>query len=542
MANRKYGVVYTPDRLAEFTAELLQMEMVNKKVESILDPACGECALLKAAKKKFGEKTRYLGIDVDSEAYEISKNEFSVTLNDAIQPKNVKRSIADYWKDKLGKISAIIANPPWSSEKIYDRNKLTSVGFSLASGQYDSFVLFLELAYNILEEGGCFAFIIPDSLFDTQNEKLRRFLSSKMEIKVIARLGEKIFDEVNRATTVIVCKKNIPNNESITHCFRLDTDSRKLFLSSEIPLIEFYKKLHHDVKQNRFVLNDAYNFDIDIRSDEENLISKIRAQTINCDKNLIFGRGVEISKSGKIVICQKCGFAQGYKKSQLIEKKKICTHCGENIEINADKVKNVVSKECADNKGCILVGENVRRYIISGKNYIDLNIPGINYKDLMLYNPPKLLIRKTGLGIYASMDYSGSMTSQTVYILKQRKNCTQVPLEYYLALLNSRLIYFYYLKVYGENEWKSHPYLTKKIIFSLPIKAYTGSTEDLKIISLAKELSNSYDYEKDLQLEKLIMKKYSLSTREEKMVYDEMNKLPNLSAINDMKVEVTMDV
>ena len=140
------------------------------------------------------------------------------------------------------------------------------------------------------------------------------------------------------------------------------------------------------------------------------------------------------------------------------------------------------------------------------------------------------------------MDYSGSMTSQTVYILKQRKNCTQVPLEYYLALLNSRLIYFYYLKVYGENEWKSHPYLTKKIIFSLPIKAYTGSTEDLKIISLAKELSNSYDYEKDLQLEKLIMKKYSLSTREEKMVYDEMNKLPNLSAINDMKVEVTMDV
>ena len=56
MANRKYGVVYTPDRLAEFTAELLQMEMVNKKVESILDPACGECTLLKAAKKKIWRK------------------------------------------------------------------------------------------------------------------------------------------------------------------------------------------------------------------------------------------------------------------------------------------------------------------------------------------------------------------------------------------------------------------------------------------------------------------------------------------------------
>ena len=31
MANRKYGVVYTPDRLAEFTAELLQMEIKKLK-------------------------------------------------------------------------------------------------------------------------------------------------------------------------------------------------------------------------------------------------------------------------------------------------------------------------------------------------------------------------------------------------------------------------------------------------------------------------------------------------------------------------------
>ena len=42
------------------------------------------------------------------------------------------------------------------------------------------------------------AFIIPDSLFDAQNERLRKFLVEKTQIKVIARLGEKIFDEVTR--------------------------------------------------------------------------------------------------------------------------------------------------------------------------------------------------------------------------------------------------------------------------------------------------------------------------------------------------------
>ena len=59
----------------------------------------------------------------------------------------------------------------------------------------NSYVLFIELAYNILNENGVMAFIIPDSLFDPQNERLRKFLVEKTQIKVIARLGEKIFDE-----------------------------------------------------------------------------------------------------------------------------------------------------------------------------------------------------------------------------------------------------------------------------------------------------------------------------------------------------------
>ena len=104
------------------------------------------------------------------------------------------------------------------------------------------------------------------------------------------------------------------------------------------------------------------------------------------------------------------------------------------------------------------------------------------------------------------------------------------------------MIYYYYLKVYGENEWKSHPYLTKQIIFSLPIIEFTGSADDLHIVALATELAECYEHEKDVQLEKLIMKKYSLSPVEERMIYDEMNKLPDLSAINDMKVEVAMNV
>lgn len=544
MVAKKYGVVYTPIRLAEFAAELLYREAAetNTEIKSVLDPACGECALLYAAKKHFNGTVKYFGIDVDSEAIVDSDKDFEILYNDSILPRNVKKQTAGYWKNKIRKISAIIANPPWSSEKIYSREDLQNAGFLLAAGQYDSFVLFVELAYNLLDDGGYFSFIIPDSLFDAQNEKLRRFLTEKTQIKVIARLGEKIFEEVNRATTVVVCRKAEPMDNSITHCFRLTTEERKKFLASDLSLFDFYNKGVHDVLQRRFTENAACNFDVDTHSDEEALLSKIKEHSISWEKTFIFGRGVEISKTGKVVFCPSCGYAQGYKKSQMTEGKKKCTNCGSEILVTDSSVQNVVSKEQTPQAVQIYVGENVRRYGITGECYIKPNIPGINYKNRAMYNPPKLLVRKTGLGIYASIDYTGSMTSQTVYILKFKDSRHQVPLEYYLALLNSRVVYYFYLKTYGENEWKSHPYFTKQIIYSLPIRKFENSELDKKIIEVASELAHSYEYSKDVQLEKLVMKKYDLSENECNMVYGEMNRLPDLSAINNMKVEVEEDV
>ena len=131
------------------------------------------------------------------------------------------------------------------------------------------------------------------------------------------------------------------------------------------------------------------------------------------------------------------------------------------------------------------------------------------------------------------------MTSQTVYILKKKKeDKDKTPLEYYLAMLNSRVVYYYYLKTYGENEWKSHPYLTKEIIFSLPICKYTGSKLDEEIVELSKVLMKNYNYLLDIQLEQKIFKKYKLSKEDVSLIKNEMSRLPDLSAINDMKFEV----
>ncbi|SHJ11436.1 N-6 DNA methylase [Propionispora hippei] len=538
---KKYGVVYTPNRLADFVASLIRKEADkdNYQIHTVLDPACGEGALLEAMKRTGKRNEKYYGIDIDKKVISNlsvqNDNSFEFICKDAILPPKIKGQAAVYWRKKFPNISAIIANPPWSSEKIYDRQQLSAAGFKMNAGQYDSYVLFLELAYEICDEGGYFGFIIPDSLFESQNENLRRFLAEKTQIRVIARLGEKIFEEVNRATTVIICKKAIPAEDDVTMCFRLNTDQRKQFLTSDIYLETFYDKEKHPVKQARFISNDSCSFDVDTRSNEEDLLAKIRSDCIDWEETFIFGRGVEISKKGGIARCPMCGHAQGYTKAQFAAGNKKCVYCNEDLPLNDATLKSIVQETPFDGCERILVGEHVKRYRIIGESFIELNIPGINYKNENLYIPPKLLIRKTGLGIYSCVDYSGGLTSQTVYIIRYKQESDAPPLEYYLALLNSRVVYYYYLKVYGENEWKSHPYFTKKIIFSLPLKAYTGDELDKEIIGLAKALSKKYSYETDLELEGLVMRRYNINPAEHDMIAEEMRRLPDLSAVNGMK-------
>ena len=76
----------------------------------------------------------------------------------------------------------------------------------------------------------------------------------------------------------------------------------------------------------------------------------------------------------------------------------------------------------------------------------------------------------------------------------------------------------------------------------MPIQKYTQSALDIEIVKLARELVKEYEHSKDLQLEKLICQKYHLTDAEIQLVYDEMNRLPDVGAVNNMKGEVEASV
>lgn len=552
MTNGGYGVVYTPDALSDFVATLLVKEFgadhgFADENNLILDPACGEGALLCAVKKAINnyyptcKTASYIGVDVDATAIETDKqnkrySSQSFYCFDAILP-DVHDDPIEFWHKAGIYPSLIIANPPWSSEKIYNKDRLSNAGYHFDVGQYDSYILFIDLCLRLIVSDGMLALIIPDSIFSGENRNIRKHLAENTQLRVIARLGEKLFSGVNRATTVLIIKNSMPNSNSTTKCFRLTTEQRKSFFAGTQSLLSSYNSTYFCVKQNRFCKSPSYIFDIDTREYEEELLAKLEANSINWNNIFHFGRGVEISKTGMVTVCPCCNTAQGYSKKQYTLGEKTCTRCKSKIKLSEDTVSCIIASKPAIGYTKIYVGENVHRYSLSGANFIKMNMPGINYKEAKLYEPPKILIRKTGLGINACLDYEGTYISQTVYSCNYLQPNSNMPLEYYLGILNSRIIYYYYLKRYGENEWKSHPYVTKEIIFSLPIKAVTIANHSLctRIATLAKALQKKYSREDDLLLDSLIAKLYDITEEELQLISAEINRLPDLSAINYMK-------
>ena len=106
-------------------------------------------------------------------------------------------------------------------------------------------------------------------------------LCEKTHILVIARLGEKIFPNVNRATTIIVVENELPTNNVKTKCFRLGTKERKQVLNNEVKLMDCFLNGVHEEKQRRFIETEECLFDVDLYENEEKLIKKLEQDKIN---------------------------------------------------------------------------------------------------------------------------------------------------------------------------------------------------------------------------------------------------------------------
>lgn len=553
---QKNGVVYTPANLADYVAEKTTeyfTEDRNRSEASIIDPAAGKGILLESLWKHLDSNSIsdicIYGLDIDSEsvkkceknikeATNSSHNELKMVTTNALCPlgKNRQFGIPEL-KDKLEQedgFDIMIANPPWGAEVSEYEDKLEE-SYETLNGQFDTYMLFLEIAMDLVKEDGYFGFIVPDSILNHGKNEIREMLLNRTQIKFLARLGEQIFPNIHRDTVIMVCKNTPPNPDTETECFRLNKELRDNILEGSLSFSEAEKGNTHTVPQSRFLENEHHKLDIDLKESERETLEKITSAESTFGEYLNNSRGVELSQSGDIVRCINCELWLPEPNSEETS----CQHCGETLHVPELDSKKIITETEGENSEPLIRGTDISRYESSPSRHIEPRVPGIEYKDKSLYSEKKMLVRKTGVGVSADIDYRGSYTTQVVYLFKLKEDSPEaLSLESLLALLNSRAYYFYLTKITGENQWRSHPYLTQTQVLNLPLPSITENKDILEEIT---ELVRPHLKEGELpddvdaEVEALIAEIYGLTREDYEIIYNTINSSQNLMAINALK-------
>ena len=428
----------------------------------------------------------------------------------------------------------ILGNPPWGADMSAYGERLSS--FSLAKGQYDSYELFIERASSYLRQDDLLGYVVPDSILQPpEHMRLREHILHSYNMGAIVKLGEGVFEDVFRgAVAFIFARSDNVVDEHTVRCHIVVKRERQFIFKNprENTVQMLLDKNGISITQSRFWRNKDKIFDIFTSDQDEAIIKIIDQNAMDWREMLVSGRGVEVSKSGTIMACSHCGTWQNIpRKNNDVYLSVICanTMCGRTITydecshtsiinpvktilhtqpiivgesinryqiidvryLDMDKVKTIPKCPCLDPKSskkiCGYVDTTSYPFIINevrtckrcGQQYTEEQVKswvslGINYKSPELYAGEKLLVRKTGRGIYATIDRTGAYTNQVVFIFKLKEKRPEAQkdlrLSYVLGVLNSRMMLYRYYKALGDIEWKSFPYMTQDTIMGLPIR------------------------------------------------------------------------
>ncbi|MGI6863647.1 N-6 DNA methylase [Bacteroides sp. KG156] len=531
------GAFYTPQILSDLLAKLLVplCENNNDSLISALDPATGDGILLESLEriaKTHKKDINLIGIDIDKRAIKKSKNRFEesdsecVFINtDALYP--LGNSIPSKGWDVLiqkyipNGIDLIVCNPPWGA----DISHYISLphDFKTAIGQFDVYDLFIETIISNLRKDGVYGIIVPDSIYCQEHKKVREILLTNTTIKGIVRLGEGFFPNVNFAVSIIYGIKRSNTSYNVL-CSHISNSEKKAILSGEADIYTVVKKKSIKVPAKQMI-SSGFSFIVDVGQEDFPILNKLKKyDTIKTYTSC--QRGVELSKKGGVLQCPKCEnwFPMPRSKKRVT----ICPHCKADVVTASANHTSIVTtikeKDCVS----LIAGEDIGRFTVSSNRYIRQGLQGINYKSSDLYQGPKVLVRKTGVGITAGIDYNNSLTNQVVYIVKPKESVhPSVTAEVIVAILCSRLITYIIIKRKGSIGWTSNPYLSQQDVNTLPFprldfqksQTITALNRITELVRSNYKKGKEISVEADAEIERNIASLYNLESKEYKTIF-----------------------
>jgi len=370
----------------------------------------------------------------------------------------------------------VIGNPPYVSVKEISKAEKRTYQriFSTAQGRFNLFTLFLEKGNHLTKENGFRLFILPEGLYSNYEYRhIRKYILETSSINFIVLFSERVFQ--SSVDTSIICSMKSKTTQKI------------------FPVIRDLSDHVININQDEFFKSPSNIYIVNVDKKSKDIISKL----LNTG---------------------------GYSIESLLEIQQGIIYSGKSKESVFSNTR------VNDNYKKILDGRDILKWKINWENKMENRY--IHYSN-SLHRPreerlftakEKLLFPRRSTVISGAYDDSQYYALNTAYICLSKDTTYNIKLL--LAILNSRLINYYYSKVFfgwqitipALNSIKI-PFIDNQEIFIEAVNDIYALTnkDDYLINPLLKKEVNKIEK----QINQLVYDIYNLSKNERNLVEED---------------------
>lgn len=357
---------------------------------------------------------------------------------------------------------AVIGNPPYIDSESMVNSKLKNIRFhitetyKMVKGNWDIYIAFFELAYNLIKRNGLFSYITPDKWITKPfGDEFR--IQTIGNLYKIVKVGRDVFDEAGIDSILTFFQKEKHKNIDV--------------LTTEKEEVLFFRAVNKNTLKEPYKLDFLFSEYLPILAKVEEIDTNLSDYNMECEN--------------------ACATSDAYKLKGIL-------HNPETIKFNPNIHIKVINTGTID--------KYVSKWGTKEMTYLkDKYLHPILQKEEFYKNftnsyskkakKPKIIIKGLTL-LEACLDIEGNILPGKSTLVITNDNSDE--LKFITALINSKLPFFYIKEKYASSSYNGGINFTKGMLNTLPIPKTTKEQqkEFIKIVDqimLAKQQAPSAD-------------------------------------------------